>query len=121
MKKIEKLISKIKNARTIADIIQVVHVKNSTLESEIDRLNDQLKESILNNSNFSRVEKLAVYLNLKGYPTDLYEVSSLDNSKWDSFGDIKIKGCRYYWYTNIMGLSEEEFIELVAIMNGKDA
>lgn len=121
MKKIEKLISKSQNARTIADIIQVAHVKISTLESDIDKLNDQLKESILNNSNFSRVEKLAVYLNLKRYPTNLYDVSSLDGGEWDYFEDIDIKVCWGYGYTDVIGLSKKEFEELVDIMKREEA
>ena len=121
MKKIDKLISKSKNARTIADIIQVAHIKISTLESEIEELNVQLKESILTNSNFSRVEKLAVYLNLKRYPTNLYDVCGMDSGEWDFFGDIEIKVCWGYDYTDVMGLSEEEFKELIDIMKREEA
>lgn len=121
MKKIEKLISKSKTVHEITNKIGILNVKIAMLNSEIDVLNDALKDRILNNSDYNKIEKLAVYLNLKRYPTNLYDVSSLDSGEWDNFGDIKIKVCWGYDYTDVIGLSEEEFKELMDIMKREEA
>lgn len=121
MKAIEKLMSMSQNTSNIANKIEILNIKIGMLQDEIDMLNDGLKESILNNPDFSKVEKLAVYLKFKEYPTEIYDTNSYDRGEYDSFEDITIKVCWGWGYTDVMGLSEEEFKELNAIMNGKEA
>lgn len=115
MKMIEKL------NREIADEIERLYVKIGKLEDDIEWLNDKLKESILNDSHLSKIEQLAFYLMLKKYPTnELYDRFSWDNGEYDSFGDIQIKICYDYEYTDVVGLSKEEFKELRAIIGREE-
>ena len=55
------------------------------------------------------------------YPTNnLYDNFSWDNGDFDSFGDITIKVCYNYGYTDIVGLSKEEFKELCDIIGREE-
>lgn len=121
MKVIEKLKLMNQDTREIDDEIGRLYVKIGMLEDDIEWLNDKLKESILNDSHLSKIEQLAFYLMLKKYPTDaLYDSFSWDNGEYDSFGDIQIKICYNYGYTDIVGLSKEEFKELCAIIGREE-
>lgn len=60
------------------------------------------------------VKGLAEYIKLMQYPTDLYDCFSMDPGDYDDFNDVELKVS--YDYTDVVGLSEEEFIRLQKLL-----
>lgn len=62
------------------------------------------------------VKGLAEYIKFMQYPTDLYDCFSMDPGDYDDFNDVELKVVYSYDYTEIVGLSEEEFIRLQKLL-----
>lgn len=60
------------------------------------------------------VKGLAEYIKFMQYPTDLYDCFSMDPGDYDDFNDVELKVS--YDYTDVVGLSEEEFIRLQKLL-----
>lgn len=63
------------------------------------------------------VKGLAEYIKFMQYPTDLYDCFSRDPGDYDDFNDVELKVVYSYDdYTEVVGLSEEEFIRLQKLL-----
>ena len=62
------------------------------------------------------VEGLAEYIKFMQYPTELYDSFSIDEGDYDDFNDVGLKVVCRYDYTDVVGLSEEEFIRLQKLL-----
>ena len=51
------------------------------------------------------------------YPTELYDCFSIEGGDYDDFtDDVELKIVYRYGYTDVVGLSEEEFIRLQKLL-----
>ena len=99
-----------------------IMVKISSLQKEISNLNlqittlqDEIKEEL---SQFRDiVEELAAYIKLNNYPTKIYPVFSYtDDGEYDEYKNIELKVSYHYGYTDVVGLTKEEFKRLEDIL-----
>ena len=88
--------------------------KISDLELQIRTVNDEIKEEISKIGDI--VEELAVYIKLNNYPTEIYPVFGIDSGKYDSYKHIRLKIVYDYGYTDVLGLTKEEFDKLENIL-----
>lgn len=88
--------------------------KISDLELQIKTVNDEIKEEISKIGDI--VEELAVYIKLNNYPTEIYSVFGIDSGEYDSYKHIRLKIVYNYGYTDILGLTKEEFDKLENIL-----
>ena len=80
------------------------------IQSEIGLLEDIIKEKL--NSINDIVKEVALYIKIKGYPTDIYDVFSYESGVYDDYKDVELKIVKSYGYTDIVGLTNEEFTRL---------
>ena len=86
----------------------------SNLELQIKTLQDKMQKEL---SQFGDiVEELAAYIKLNKYPTDIYPVFSFDGGEYDMYKNIKLKIVYEWEYTDVVGLTEEEFKRLEDIL-----
>ena len=81
-----------------------------SIQSEIGLLEDIIKEKL--NSINDIVKEIALYIKIKGYPTEIYPINNSDFEIYDSYKDVELKIMKSYGYTNIVGLTKEEFTRL---------
>lgn len=63
------------------------------------------------------VKGLAEYIKFMQYPTELYDSFSTDEEgDYDDFNDVELKVVYQHDYTDIVGLSKEEFIRLQKLL-----
>ena len=62
------------------------------------------------------IKGLAEYIKFMQYPTELYDCFSIDGGDYDDFNDVELKIVYNYCYTDVVGLSEEEFIRLQKLL-----
>ena len=62
------------------------------------------------------VKGLAEYIKFMQYPTELYDSFSIDEGDYDDFNDVGLKVVCRYSYTDVVGLSEKEFIRLQKLL-----
>ena len=82
----------------------------SQREKDIALLERTIIEKI--NSLDNIVEELALYISRKHYPTEIYPCFGIDNGEYDSYKDISLKIVWNYGYTDVVGLSAEDFMKL---------
>lgn len=82
----------------------------SQREKDIALLERTLMEKISSLDNI--VEELALYINRKHYPTEIYPCYGSDSGEYDSYKDISLKIVWNYGYTDVVGLSAEDFMKL---------
>lgn len=102
-------------------IKEKIMVKISSLQKEISNLNlqittlqDKIKEELSHIGD--TVEELAAYIKLNNYPTKIYPVFSFDGGEYDMYKNIKLKIVYEWEYTDIVGLTKEEFKRLEDIL-----
>lgn len=84
------------------------------LNLQITNLQDEIKEEL---SQFGDiVEELAAYIKLNNYPTKIYPVFSFDGGEYDMYKNIELKIVYEWEYTDIVGLTKEEFKRLEDIL-----
>ena len=66
------------------------------------------------------VEELALYIKINKYPTELYPVFSYESGEYDEYKNIRLKIVYDYGYTDIVGLSQQDFERLKEIINSED-
>ena len=88
------------------------------LETKIRTLHDEIKKEISQIGDI--VEELAIYIKLRDYPTELYSTFSRDAGDYDNYKNIRIKVVYDYGYTDIVGLTSEEFKRLQDIIDTKN-
>ena len=84
------------------------------IQSEIELLEDKIKEK-LSSINY-RVKEVALYIKIKGYPTDIYDVFSYEAGVYDDYKEVELKIVESYGYTDIVGLTNEEFTRLKKLL-----
>lgn len=88
--------------------------KISDLELQIRTVKDEIKEEISKIGDI--VEELAVYIKLNNYPIEIYPEFGTDSGKYDNYKHIRLKIVYDYGYTDILGLTKEEFDKLENIL-----
>lgn len=84
------------------------------IQSEIELLEDKIKEKIGSINDI--VKEIALYIKIKNYPTEIYLIYNSDFEIYDSYKDIKLKIMESYGYTDIVGLTREEFTRLKKLL-----
>lgn len=80
------------------------------IQSEIELLEDKIKEKLSSINDI--VKEIAVYIKIKGYPTDIYDVFSYEAGVYDDYKEVELKIVESYGYTDVVGLTREEFTRL---------
>lgn len=93
----------------IKDQIRTIEEEIYESKLKINVLTKQLKEEYLK---LGKVKGLAGYIISMGYPTELYSCWGTDSGEGDKFGDIRLKVVYNYGYTDVVGLTVEEFNQL---------
>ena len=84
------------------------------IQSEIESLENKIKEKIGSINDI--VKEVALYIKIKGYPTDIYPVFSYESGVYDDYKDVELKIVESYGYTDIVGLTREEFTRLKKLL-----
>ena len=84
------------------------------LQSEIELLENKIKEKIGSINDI--VKEVALYMKIKDYPTEIYPVFSYESGVYDDYKDVELKIMKSYGYTNIVGLTREEFTRLKKLL-----
>lgn len=96
--------------------IELLKEERNTLCENIDSLNNEIKEldkKVKQElSDMDLVKGLVEYIRFKKYPTEVYGVFSIDPGDRDQFRGIQLKVVYDYWYTDVVGLTKEQFEEL---------
>ena len=85
------------------------------IQSEIELLEDKIKEKLSSINDI--VKEVALYMKIKGYPTEIYDVFSYESGIYDDYKDVELKIVYSYGYTDIIGLTNEEFKQLKKLLN----
>ena len=84
------------------------------IQSEIELLEKKIKEKIGSINDI--VKEVALYMKIKGYPTDIYPVFSYESGVYDDYKDIELKIVDSVGYTDVVGLTKEEFKRLEKLL-----
>ena len=84
------------------------------IQSEIELLEDKIKEKLSSINDI--VKEVALYMKIKDYPTEIYPVFSYESGVYDDYKDVELKIVESYGYTDIVGLTREEFIRLKKLL-----
>ena len=84
------------------------------IQSEIEHLEDKIKEKLSSINDI--VKEVALYIKIKGYPTDIYDVFSYESGVYDDYKDVELKIVYSYGYTDVVGLTREEFTRLKKLL-----
>ena len=84
------------------------------IQSEIELLENKIKEKLSSINDI--VKEVALYIKIKGYPTDIYDVFSYGSGVYDDYKDVELKIVESYGYTDIVGLTNEEFTRLKKLL-----
>ena len=99
----------------IMDKISYLKREIFKLNLQIENLQDEIKEELSHIGDI--VEELAVYIKLNNYPTEIYPVFSYtDDGEYDEYKNIELKVSYHYGYTDVVGLTKEEFKRLEDIL-----
>ena len=85
------------------------------IQSEIEHLEDKIKEKLSSINDI--VKEVALYIKIKGYPTEIYDVFSYESGIYDDYKDVELKIVYSQGYTDIVGLTREEFKRLENLLN----
>ena len=86
-----------------------------TIQSEIELLEDKIKEKLSSINDI--VKEVALYMKIKDYPTEIYDVFSYESGVYDDYKDVELKIVYSQGYTDIVGLTKEEFKRLENLLN----
>ena len=84
------------------------------VQSEIESLENKIKEKIGSINDI--VKEVALYMKIKGYPTEIYDVFSYESGIYDDYKDVELKIVDSIGYTAVVGLTKEEFKRLENIL-----
>ena len=103
----------------IIDKISYLKKEIFKLNLQITTLQDEIKEELSHIGDI--VEELAVYIKLNNYPTKIYPVFSFDGGEYDTYKNIELKIVDEWNYTDIVGLTKEEFKRLEDILTSENS
>ena len=84
------------------------------IQSEIESLENKIKEKIGSINDI--VKEVALYIKIKGYPTEIYDVFSYESGVYDDYKDVELKIVDSIGYTDVVGLTNEEFKRLKKLL-----
>ena len=84
------------------------------IQSEIEHLEDKIKEKL--SSINDKVKEIALYMKIKDYPTEIYDVFSYESGVYDDYKDVELKIVYSQGYTDVVGLTREEFKRLEKLL-----
>ena len=84
------------------------------IQSEIELLEDKIKEKLSSINDI--VKEIALYIKIKDYPTEIYDVFSYESGVYDDYKDVELKIVYSQGYTDIVGLTREEFKRLEKLL-----
>ena len=90
--------------------INALKTKIIDLELQIRAIEKETKEELSKLGDL--VEELALYIKFNNYPKEIYSTFSTDIGEYDNYKHIKLKVVYNYGYTDIVGLTEQEFNRL---------
>ena len=85
-----------------------------SLQSEIELLENKIQEKIGSINDI--VKEVALYMKIKDYPTEIYDVFSYESGVYDDYKDVELKIVYSQGYTDIVGLTREEFTRLEKLL-----
>ena len=85
------------------------------IQSEIELLEDKIKERLSSINDI--VKEIALYMKIKDYPTEIYPVFSYESGVYDDYKDVELKIVYSQGYTDVVGLTREEFKRLENLLN----
>ena len=85
------------------------------IQSEIEHLENQIKEKLSSINDI--VKEIALYMKIKDYPTEIYPVFSYESGEYDNYKEIELKIVYSHGYTDVVGLTKEEFKRLEKLLN----
>ena len=86
-----------------------------SLQSEIELLENKIQEKIGSINDI--VKEVALYMKIKDYPTEIYDVFSYESGVYDDYKDVELKIVYSQGYTDVVGLTREEFKKLEKLLN----
>ena len=86
-----------------------------SLQSEIELLENKIQEKIGSINDI--VKEIALYMKIKDYPTEIYDVFSYESGVYDDYKDVELKIVYSQGYTDVVGLTREEFKRLENLLN----
>lgn len=96
----KEVLEKIKSIQKDIAILEAkIHTLNSKAIEELQKMDDIAAE-------------VAAYIILNKYPKEIYPCFSTDPGEQDRYKNITLKVVYYYGYTDVVGLTEEEFTKL---------
>ena len=84
------------------------------IQSEIELLENKIKEKLSSINDI--VKEIALYMIIKDYPTEIYDVFSYESGVYDDYKDVELKIVYSQGYTDIVGLTREEFTRLEKLL-----
>ena len=84
------------------------------IQSEIELLENKIQEKIGSINDI--VKEVALYMKIKDYPTEIYPVFSYESGVYDDYKDVELKIVESYGYTDVVGLTREEFTRLKKLL-----
>ena len=84
------------------------------IQSEIELLENKIKEKLSSINDI--VKEVALYIKIKGYPTEIYDVFSYESGIYDDYKDVELKIVYSHGYTDVVGLTKEEFTRLKKLL-----
>lgn len=84
------------------------------IQSEIELLENKIQEKIGSINDI--VKEIALYIKIKGYPTDIYDVFSYESGVYDDYKEVELKIVYSQGYTDVVGLTKEEFKRLEKLL-----
>ena len=101
--------NELKDKLKLSDIRIILKSLNAKIFDELRNLNDISAE-------------IAIYIIFKGYPKEVRSFpKTYETIKYDSYKNIKLKPYSNYGFTDIIGLTEEEFKKLRQYLNANEA
>ena len=80
------------------------------LQFEIGLLENKIKGKIGSINDI--VKEVALYMKINNYPTEIYPVFSYESGIYDSYRGVDLKIVYSQGYTDVVGLTKEEFTRL---------
>ena len=84
------------------------------IQSEIELLEDKIKEKLSSINDIAK--EVALYMKIKDYPTEIYDVFSYGSGIYDDYKDVELKIVDSIGYTDVVGLTKEEFKRLKKLL-----
>ena len=98
--------------------IDAINAEIKKKQMEINHLENTIKQKIISIGDI--VEELALYIKINKYPTELYSEFSYESGEYDEYMGVRLKIVYDYGYTDVVGLSQQQFEHLKEIINSED-